>query len=91
MKQLVLFTLAISALVLRPAATAAPPNILFIFSADNGWYLGDLGLYYRDYHSPGHHNTAAHYGVRTVTSHQGRCSQMWGRFSACLTISHLHP
>ncbi len=24
-------------------------------------------LYYRYYHSPGHHNTAAHYGVRTAT------------------------
>lgn len=24
-------------------------------------------LYYRYYHSPGHHNTAAHYGVRTET------------------------
>jgi arylsulfatase A-like enzyme len=25
------------------------------------------GLYYRYYHSPGHHNTAAHYGIRTAT------------------------
>ena len=24
-------------------------------------------LYYRYYHSPGHHNTAAHYGVRSAT------------------------
>ncbi len=24
-------------------------------------------IYYRYYHSPGHHNTAAHYGVRTTT------------------------
>jgi arylsulfatase A-like enzyme len=24
-------------------------------------------LYYRYYHSPGHHNTAAHYGIRTAT------------------------
>ena len=24
-------------------------------------------LYYRYYHDPGHHNTAAHYGVRTAT------------------------
>jgi arylsulfatase A-like enzyme len=24
-------------------------------------------IYYRYYHSPGHHNTAAHYGVRTAT------------------------
>ncbi len=116
-------------------------NTVVIYSADNGWYLGDLGLYdkrfmyepglkvpllargpgikaggvpaqfvsnidlaptfldlaglpvppsmqgrslapllrgespadwrttfyYRYYHSPGHHNTAAHYGVRTAT------------------------
>ena len=116
-------------------------NTIVIYSADNGWYLGDLGLYdkrfmyepglhvpliargpgikagitpdqfvanidlaptfldlagldvprsmqgrsiapllrgespadwrqtfyYRYYHSPGHHNTAAHYGVRTKT------------------------
>jgi arylsulfatase A-like enzyme len=116
-------------------------NTIVIYSADNGWYLGDLGLYdkrfmyepglrvpllargpgikanitpdafvanidlaptfldlaglpvpssmqgrslapllrgetpadwrksvyYRYYHSPGHHNTAAHYGVRTAT------------------------
>lgn len=116
-------------------------NTIVIYSADNGWYLGDLGLYdkrfmyepglhvpliargpgikagitpdqfvanidlaptfldlaglsvpksmqgrsiapllrgespadwrqtfyYRYYHSPGHHNTAAHYGVRTQT------------------------
>ncbi len=116
-------------------------NTIVIYSADNGWYLGDLGLYdkrfmyepglrvpllargpgikpgttpdefasnidlaptfldlaglpipasmqgrslapilrgespadwrqtfyYRYYHSPGHHNTAAHYGVRTRT------------------------
>ena len=25
------------------------------------------GMYYRYYHDPGHHNTAAHYGVRTQT------------------------
>ena len=116
-------------------------NTIVIYAADNGWYLGDLGLYdkrfmyepglhvpllargpgvkagitpdqmvanidwaptfldlaglsvpdsmqgrslapllrgespadwrksfyYRYYHSPGHHNTAAHYGVRTAT------------------------
>ncbi len=24
-------------------------------------------MYYRYYHDPGHHNTAAHYGVRTET------------------------
>jgi arylsulfatase A-like enzyme len=24
-------------------------------------------MYYRYYHDPGHHNTAAHYGVRTAT------------------------
>jgi arylsulfatase A-like enzyme len=116
-------------------------NTIVIYSADNGWYLGDLGLYdkrfmyepglhvpllargpgikagqvctqfianidlaptfldlaglpipafmqgrslvpllhgespadwrttfyYRYYHDPGHHNTAAHYGVRTAT------------------------
>lgn len=116
-------------------------NTIVMYSADNGWYLGDLGLYdkrfmyepglrvplvargpgikagitpdqfvsnidlaptfldlaglpvpgsmqgrsiapllrgesptdwrktfyYRYYHSPGHHNTAAHYGVRTAT------------------------
>ncbi len=24
-------------------------------------------MYYRYYHDPGHHNTAAHYGVRTLT------------------------
>ena len=120
---------------------AWPKNTIVIYSADNGWYLGDLGLYdkrfmyepglhvpllargpgikagitpdqmvanidwaptfldlaglsvpdsmqgrslapllrgespadwrksfyYRYYHSPGHHNTAAHYGVRTAT------------------------
>jgi len=35
MKPLVLFTLVVSAFVLRPAATAAAPNILFIFSDDH--------------------------------------------------------
>jgi arylsulfatase A-like enzyme len=24
-------------------------------------------MYYRYYHDPGHHNTAAHYGIRTAT------------------------
>ncbi len=122
-------------------ATGLAENTIVIYSADNGWYLGDLGLYdkrfmyepglrvpliargpgikagttpdqfvgnidlaptfldlaglpipesmqghsvapilrgespadwretfyYRYYHSPGHHNTAAHYGVRTRT------------------------
>jgi arylsulfatase A-like enzyme len=121
--------------------TGLAKNTIVIYSADNGWYLGDLGLYdkrfmyepglkvpllargpgikagslpaqfvtnidlaptfldlaglqvpasmqgrsfapllrgetpadwrttfyYRYYHSPGHHNTVAHYGVRTAT------------------------
>jgi arylsulfatase A-like enzyme len=121
--------------------TGLAKNTIVIYSADNGWYLGDLGLYdkrfmyepglkvpllakgpgikpsslpqefvanidlaptfldlaglpvpdsmqgrslapllrgespkdwrasvyYRYYHDPGHHNTAAHYGVRTAT------------------------
>ncbi len=121
--------------------TGLAKNTVVIYSADNGWYLGDLGLYdkrfmyepglrvpllargpgikagnvpaqfvgnidlaptfidlaglpvpasmqgrslvpllrgeapadwrtsfyYRYYHDPGHHNTAAHYGVRTAT------------------------
>ena len=121
--------------------TGLAENTIVIYSADNGWYLGDLGLYdkrfmyepglkvpllakgpgikaghvptdfvanidlaptfldlaglpvpefmqgrsiapllrgespsdwrktvyYRYYHSPGHHNTEAHYGVRTAT------------------------
>jgi arylsulfatase A-like enzyme len=121
--------------------TSLATNTIVIYSADNGWYLGDLGLYdkrfmyepglnvpliargpgikagivpgqfvanidlaptflglaglpipasmqgrsldpllrgeapadwrtsfyYRYYHDPGHHNTAAHYGVRTAT------------------------
>jgi arylsulfatase A-like enzyme len=121
--------------------TGLATNTIVIYSADNGWYLGDLGLYdkrfmyepglnvpllargpglkagivptqfvanidlaptfldlaglpipasmqgrslvpllrgeapaawrtsfyYRYYHDPGHHNTAAHYGVRTAT------------------------
>jgi len=91
-------------------------NTIVIYTADNGWYMGELGMYdkrfmyepglrspliirgpgipagstpeaislvpvlqgqtpsdwrksvyYRYYHDPGHHNTAAHYGVRTAT------------------------
>ena len=122
-------------------STGLSKNTIVIYSADNGWYMGELGLYdkrfmyepglhvpllacgpgikagslpdqfvanidlaptfldlaglpvptsmqgrsiapllkgespadwrkavyYRYYHSPGHHNTAAHYGVRTAT------------------------
>lgn len=122
-------------------ASGLAKNTIVIYSADNGWYLGDLGLYdkrfmyepglnvpllargpgikaggvpeqfvanidlaptfldlaglpvpdymqgrslvpllrgespadwrtsfyYRYYHDPGHHNTAAHYGIRTAT------------------------
>jgi arylsulfatase A-like enzyme len=131
-------------------ATGLSENTIVIYSADNGWYLGDLGLYdkrfmyepglrvpliasgpgikagttpdefvgnidlaptfldlaglpipasmqgrsvapmlrgespsdwrqtfyYRYYHSPGHHNTAAHYGVRTRTH---KLIYYWGK------------
>ena len=33
-------------------------------------------IYYRYYHSPGHHNTAAHYGVRTATH---KLIYYWGK------------
>lgn len=90
-------------------------DTVVIYTTDNGWYLGDLGLcdkrfmyepglrvpliargpagsrhdagqeprapllrgespagwrrsvYYRYYHDPGHHDTRAHYGIRTAT------------------------
>jgi arylsulfatase A-like enzyme len=51
---------------IAPPATMQGRSLLPLLrgEAPPGWRTA---MYYRYYHDPGHHNTRAHYGVRTVT------------------------